>query len=740
MARVQVNDLGSPEAIQNVSRPNIAMEQASFDGVARAEGLIRSLASIQPELDRFNKTYTAGQERDADDYAASITVSELERRVRSGELPAGKSPVFVARLQRTNGFNAAKRLVDETAQGMRDGTLQFASTDDLDAYMVSRRSEFSEGQTDFGKAGFDSVFAQARVKLREDLVQQNSAAMVEAAVQQGIEAIGNVLKDVPPGATPEERAAAAMGAYRELSPQLVLPQQRKAVALDMAQRVAQSGDKEALALLLDSKRDEDSPSLRTVLGAQASATLTSAASRAFDDNRVADTVRKIDFLTVEAGGGNLSERTQWELRNNKDLVDQIGQGTALRILEMNRSARTGSVNLADLRKEELAAARESWLGAIQTSALRGDSNIPDLQVTLRTDGSVVTLKAEEGLREVADRIADNPGMSDAEKVQALSRSGLQSPRFERRFKGFVDSIMANVKEAPPGPDGVAAGRFEMTPEFQAKYDWLKEMDAVNPAYTRSAMGLDDYEMFTMVDAAAQMKGGGVADAMHALALRAADRSQQFVVRQQDLAKATQESIKELTNDRNLLFNFVGIADGPLTGARNVGTVEKQLMHYANVGVRLGLFNTAEEVVEAAKAVVARNFTVVDNIAIDTRSLPPVKNGEPPAEVAKFAMQQVLARAGRPLADVEDYSIRSTPGNNGLIFHLVDTSGAAEYPLTDREGRVLSFSTKQWDALAASYSAEKIRKAQALLAPEPQRATTGLERDGGVLNAVPLNRL
>ena len=110
MARVQVGYDPTPEGVRVYTGPQMQAAQARNDPLANVSPLVQSLAQINPGLiqqtmQNANETFVAPERDEATKYANSMTLDELGKKLKSGEMLPSQSPVFRATVENIYGYN-----------------------------------------------------------------------------------------------------------------------------------------------------------------------------------------------------------------------------------------------------------------------------------------------------------------------------------------------------------------------------------------------------------------------------------------------------------------------------------------------------------------------------------------------------------------------------------------------------------------------------------------------------------
>jgi hypothetical protein len=242
MARVQVDSRVRAEALQTIAAPRAQAVQERFDPRAdRAYQLAEQLGAAQPLIDKeFQKASERAQEQAARD-AGAMGAEELGKKVKSGEMPVFKSPIYVATLKHIHGENGVEALKNEVHEGLKNGTLSFDTNEEMNAYISKRREEFLGGADRFTVTGFDKNLNQYRNQLstlNTSIVSKRVAERAEAEVYDNFKNIYNYAS-TDPNVTAEDRIALITERYKSYRRDGLLPSpEKQKEALGLIARVA----------------------------------------------------------------------------------------------------------------------------------------------------------------------------------------------------------------------------------------------------------------------------------------------------------------------------------------------------------------------------------------------------------------------------------------------------------------------------------------------------------------------
>ena len=167
MHRVQVNYDPTAENLQTTASPNRQIQRVPTASVetSRLDSLIKNLADHYPDFRQLQAQWQKIEVENATVEAESMSASELARKVRTGEMMAGRSPIYAATVQHIDGRNSRNKLESETLSALERGTLKFNTEEELDSYLQDQRNQLMSGASKYSLYGFDSGFARMRQKL-----------------------------------------------------------------------------------------------------------------------------------------------------------------------------------------------------------------------------------------------------------------------------------------------------------------------------------------------------------------------------------------------------------------------------------------------------------------------------------------------------------------------------------------------------------------------------------------------
>jgi hypothetical protein len=91
-----------------------------------------------------------------------MTVDELGKKIKSGEMLPSQSPVFAATLHHIYGENNMGHLERDTLSKLQTGQLKFNTQEEVDQYLTEARNDVLQGQNKFTIAGFERASTSSR--------------------------------------------------------------------------------------------------------------------------------------------------------------------------------------------------------------------------------------------------------------------------------------------------------------------------------------------------------------------------------------------------------------------------------------------------------------------------------------------------------------------------------------------------------------------------------------------------
>lgn len=247
MARTQVDSSVRAEALQTVATPRVQGAVVQADPRAnKAFALAEALGVAQQKIDAGYDASIKKTEEEAKRYAGSLSAEELGNKIKNGELPNFKSPVFVAQVKRIHGENQVTSLHNQISEDIKNGNVAFTNDADLDKYINDKRGELLAGADRFQVAGFDTKLNDFKLRLRQQntaLVSKRSADEAEAVLYQNMK---NIYDNVgTEGDATDNRIGSLVSLYQTSRRDglLASPEKQKEMLINIARIGAEKKDR-----------------------------------------------------------------------------------------------------------------------------------------------------------------------------------------------------------------------------------------------------------------------------------------------------------------------------------------------------------------------------------------------------------------------------------------------------------------------------------------------------------------
>ena len=487
MPRVDSGYAPRPEGIQVAASPNIATEQARLDPYgSSAFRLAEALRVAGPEIDKIAERVQDSEREAAHAYAKTMTVDELGKKIKSGEMLPSQSPVFAATLHHIYGENNMDRLERDTLSKLQTGQLKFNTQEELDQYLTEARNSVLQGQNKYTIAGFDKGWDHFKTTLSTANARIIDEQFMRRGVQEGEENLHSEFTKVTSPTfqgTKADAAAALIGRFQLLR-NSVLPrdEQAKEALGGLLASVEQSGDQDLMNELLNQKLDKDS-SVRSFIGSTKAASLQQRTLMHDDDNqhqRVDVEIRQFFEWADknELEGKKLKQFDEWIKKNERWVTTHtIHSITNTQLHAQERAKRQLMEN------QMLAAAQASVAKAKQTvmAALEeGNYTFLPQQKELTTKGEIIDFKQKEFAQEYL--MKRGASLPFDKQVQLWETNDLNNPEWEK----LVQSFGANVASVGWTYDGKNVG--QLNPQGKAALQKYLEIAAVSPVAADKVAG------------------------------------------------------------------------------------------------------------------------------------------------------------------------------------------------------------------------------------------------------------
>lgn len=512
MQRIQVNDQYGGERLQTRAQPiaQTGTVQQAPDN-SQWEGLAKAFASGEFLATQMRTQQESADQQRAQAYANSMTVSELGKKIKAGEMMASESPVFAATVQHVWGENSHAALSREVLSKVTTGELKLNSPEEIDTYLTEARNSALSGQSKYTVAGFDKGYQELRTNLMNSVAKVNDKEIVEKAGNEASDSLGNALLKVTGKdftGTPQEAANTVLDQYHLLRHTKVMPDgAAKGALAEVLTRAAAGGQTKVLDALLNSELP-DVGSVRSFLGETKAQTLIANGKAQFDQGqrkRLDDEVLP-HMLASDDGSLNVEKFMGWA--NDPANKDYISSATVHGIITRNQHAI--AQNAAELRKAQARAsvmaseydAQRKVDAALSTGSLftvQGTNTPKVLTHTGDTKDFDVVSYAEQALK------AKTANMPFQQQVSAWSMNGLINPDWDKELKAGLFNLASIGVDAKGKPTG------QLNDAGKRAIALFGNLDAVSPDAARQTAGEGGYKRFSDIAFLVHM-GRDVSDA------------------------------------------------------------------------------------------------------------------------------------------------------------------------------------------------------------------------------------
>lgn len=620
MARVPVESQVRAEALQTVAVPRAQAVTARLDPRAdRAFQLAEQLGAAGPQIERLNQQAIEMTRRDAESFANSMTADELRRKIDSGELPAWKSPLWVATVQNTAGDNQVRAIFREVDSKIANG--EFKSQQEMEEFIVQKRDEALAGKSGYEVAGFDRNF---NVFKQRSLAAQNQV-MTKRYETEGVtianEAISNKLNEITTsqwdGKTNAEKVQYVLGEYDKHRTARTINDDTARSVLDQAiLKLAATGNKELVEEFLKTKLPNNGPTIETYL----------------DVRNGSSTGRSLQIR-------NTAE-TNWN-RTQKENAERVLQ------------AETDTV---------IAAASTQ---AAELVAQRNGSAMPD--VTL-PNGKVVK-GADFVVAEVDKQIAANPNMGFDEQVRLYKNNGVVKGGQYDQWKKEFSTAVFNIGEITIDADGKPKGTLlDGTAQAIERFSVVRQ---VSEQYAKEMVGEDNYKILNRIQA---LREAGIPElAQAAGVVNQINRRQYDPKTWGNIQKDVTSAIEDIKNPGIFTGRFWGeLFRGEFgEGDKNIIPIEGNIRELAEAYVQARIAPDAKTAVKLASDYMSKTVVQVNNTMYMRSDLPKVPPGENDIEwFEKYQKQVLLPRLNKMGIDPSISDLTLIPQKGGQPMYVV----------------------------------------------------------------------
>ncbi|HYW57973.1 MAG TPA: hypothetical protein VE934_13490 [Polaromonas sp.] len=500
MTRLQISDNFGNERLQTQARPIATTTVTQAAPPPLAEDKWRGLANVFAGAEMVNENNRAMHEAQdkerASKYANSMTVDELGKRIKAGDMLASESPVFAATVQHIWGQNSQAAIERDVMTKVTTGELKFKDPTEIDNYLTENRNTVLSGQSQYASAGFDKGYANLRTNLMANVAKVNDKAIVERAVNEASDSLSNKLLEVTSGdfkGTPQEAAGALLAHYDVLRRTKVMPDAGgKAALTEVITRAAASGKTGLLASLLDTELPAVG-TVRSFLGETKAATLTAQAGSQFDQGqrqRIDEEV--LPFMQQsDSGTLNVDKFMAWAQSDaNKkytsaSMIHSITRANMAAQAQQYKELQKAQIQGAVLASEHEAMKR---VDAAMTNGtlwtVQGTANPTVLTTSGDTKDFNVKKYAEDSLTRRTQ------GMPFDQQVSAWAMNGLANPDWENQMKAGLFNLSSIGVDSKGKPTG------ELNEAGTKAIELFKQLDGTNPDYAKQVAGDTAYKRFS----------------------------------------------------------------------------------------------------------------------------------------------------------------------------------------------------------------------------------------------------
>jgi hypothetical protein len=496
MTRLQISENFGNTSLQTHARPQSNTITAPQAAPSAWQGLAQAFASGELLADTLKKTQQDADRDRASAYANSMSVSELGKKIKAGEMLASESPVFAATLQHIWGQNTHDAMEREVLSKVTTGELKFTQPAELDTYLTEARNTHLSGASEYSVAGFDKGYAALRTKLMDSVSKVNDREVVENASNQASDYLANTLLKVTGKdfkGTPQDAATALLDSYHLMRHTKVMPDAAAKSALqEVTQRAAAGGQKGVLEALLNSELP-DVGSVRAFLGETKAQTFLATAGAKYDQKerqRVDEEVLP-HMLASDTGSLNVEKFMGWaQSADNKDF---LSASTVHSILNRNMGAlahQQQALEKASFRGQSEASVYQAQK---QVDAALSDGRLWQVQGTNTPKVFTPTGQVSDfNVKDYAETSLKQKtaGLPFGQQVSAWALNGLENPDWKTQLQAGLLNLSSIGLNSTGKPTG------ELNDAGRRSIELFKELDAVNPDAAKQTAGDHAYKRFS----------------------------------------------------------------------------------------------------------------------------------------------------------------------------------------------------------------------------------------------------
>lgn len=729
MARVQAQYSPQDTGLQRVTARPVQAVQARFDTPqeSSAARLARALGAIDPNqlagsLDRLREVEERQARREAEKFANSITLDELGKRIKSGEMLPSQSPVFAATVQHIYAENSQKQIERDVLSGIASGELKFSTPGELEQHLVDRRNEFLEGQSDYVVAGFDKGWESFRERALSTNLQVNDKEAVSRGVQEATDNLSNGLLEVTHPTytgTVDDAATALMDRYELLTGTQVLREDaRKEALTNLMLRIAVSGNQELLNAMLKRKLPNNGPTLAAFLGTK-SVSLANTAESSFDQEQRLQVDAALAPFYRQAASGELDEKSFEALRAANEKY--ISSATYESILRSNEASKDRIAREQAQHANIMEAQRRIGEASQAADALIAEGRgyqVQAIQVPT-PDGGTKTIKREDIILDgIERRLAAEPDMSFTDQIRLYAQGDVENEVWKQDLTAAVNNI------AEVGVDANGKPLGELLPATKEALDRFAIINQTNAYYAKRLAGGDDkYQVLSNIQA---LRESGVPDVNLAASL--VNQAENNTAKNIETIKAqVQSAVNELSNPSWFSGrHWAELLQGEWgEGDKNVRPMANALSSLAKVYMAADIVTSGEAAVEMALRYYSDPSvtTQVNNTVYLNKDLPKVPERQSQREWMQrfldFEVADYLKSQGIEYDKDEVYLHPMKGGEGRFMLHLNGTPIGKQFTRSEIEQWIIAQNDRDM------FEAAEKRKA----VPNPDAFLQG-ETEGG----------
>jgi hypothetical protein len=627
MARVPVESTVRAEALQTVAVPRAQAVTARFDPRAdKAFQLAEQLGAAGPQVERLGQSLLRQEQQDAEKFINSMTPDQLRKKIDSGELPAWKSPLWVATVQNSAGDNASKAIFREAESKVAAG--EFNTQEELDAFITERRNTHLEGKSEYEIAGFDRSFNPMRDRVKNTQNAIMTKRFETQALEVANEDLANATSEITSaefdGKTNAEKVAHVIGRYDKHRTARTLNDDNSKKAMDgVILSLAATGNTELVNEFIKSRLPNNGPTVEAFLGPQR--------------------ILQLRNMSEAKSAENQRESNRRYIKAEQDTILTTANGQA----------------------DELVAQRNG-------------ASMPDVTVPTENGGTQVIKGKDLVAAAVARQIAANPNMGFDEQVRLHKNNGVVNEQWKREFNTAVYNIGEITIDADGKPKGTL---LEGTTQTIERFAVARQ---VSEQYAKELVGEDNYKMLNKIQA---LREAGIPELAQAAGIvNQISRRQYDPKTWGNIQKDVTAAVEDIKNPGIFTGRFWGeLFRGEFgEGDKNIIPIESNIREMAEAYVQARIAPDAKTAVKLATDYMSKTVVQVNNTMYMRSDLPKVPAGEDDIKWFERYQKEVLVpRLNKMGIDPSVSDLTLIPQKGGQPMYLV-TNRAIPLP---REGGV-----------------------------------------------------